>query len=160
MISQIQWAGYGAALAGARPDPDLAEQALTQSADRRCSSNIDATMGNRMTAELFDLPARSRSSPAAMAASASAWRADWRKPAPTIAVVGRNEAKSNAAVAELRAARRQGDLRRRPTSPTRRGRRHGRARQRELGRIDILVNNAGINIRKPPHALDSRNGTA
>ena len=31
---------------------------------------------------------------------------------------------------------------------------------RELGRIDILVNNAGINIRKPPHVLDSRNGTA
>ena len=26
----------------------------------------------------------------------------------------------------------------------------------ELGRIDILVNNAGINIRKPPHALDTR----
>ena len=31
---------------------------------------------------------------------------------------------------------------------------------RELGRIDILVNNAGINIRKPPHALESRSGTA
>ena len=26
----------------------------------------------------------------------------------------------------------------------------------ELGRIDILVNNAGINIRKPPHVLDTR----
>ena len=28
MIRQIQWAGYGAALAARRPDPDLAEQAL------------------------------------------------------------------------------------------------------------------------------------
>ena len=36
-----------------------------------------------------------------------------------VAIVGRNEAKSNAAVAELDARRRQGDFRRRPTSPTR-----------------------------------------
>jgi 2-deoxy-D-gluconate 3-dehydrogenase len=71
-----------------------------------------------------------------------------------IAIVGRNEAKSTAAVAELR---RQGvraisvtadvtdkaavaDMVARTGS--------------ELGRIDILVNNAGINIRKPPHALE------
>jgi 2-deoxy-D-gluconate 3-dehydrogenase len=70
-----------------------------------------------------------------------------------IAIVGRNEAKSTAAVAELK---RQGvraiavtadvtdkaavaDMVARTAS--------------ELGRIDILVNNAGINIRKPPHAL-------
>ena len=71
-----------------------------------------------------------------------------------IAIVARNEAKSNAAVAELR--------------------QHGvkaisvvtdvtdkaavavmvERVKRELGRIDILVNNAGINIRKPPHVLD------
>jgi 2-deoxy-D-gluconate 3-dehydrogenase len=71
-----------------------------------------------------------------------------------IAVVARNEAKSNDAVAELR--------------------RHGvkaisivtdvadkaavaamaERVKREFGRIDILVNNAGINIRKPPHLLD------
>ncbi|GAC1333194.1 MAG: glucose 1-dehydrogenase [Bradyrhizobium sp.] len=71
-----------------------------------------------------------------------------------IAIVGRNEAKSTAAVAELK---RQGvramaitadvtdkaavaDMVARTAS--------------ELGRIDILVNNAGINIRKPPHALE------
>jgi 2-deoxy-D-gluconate 3-dehydrogenase len=71
-----------------------------------------------------------------------------------IAIVGRNEAKSTAAVAELK---RQGiraiavtadvtdksavaDMVARTGS--------------ELGRIDILVNNAGINIRKPPHALE------
>jgi 2-dehydro-3-deoxy-D-gluconate 5-dehydrogenase len=71
-----------------------------------------------------------------------------------IAIVGRNEAKSVAAVAELK--------------------QHGAKAisvtadvtdkaavadmvehvRRELGRIDILVNNAGINIRKPPQALD------
>ena len=77
-----------------------------------------------------------------------------------IAIVGRNEAKSNAAVADIKqrgakaisvvadvtdkaAVDAMAEL--------------GRA---SLGRIDILVNNAGINIRKPPHALDSRNGTA
>jgi 2-dehydro-3-deoxy-D-gluconate 5-dehydrogenase len=70
-----------------------------------------------------------------------------------IAIVGLNEAKSAAAVVELK---RQGvraiavaadvsdkaavaDMVARTAS--------------ELGRIDILVNNAGINIRKPPHAL-------
>jgi 2-dehydro-3-deoxy-D-gluconate 5-dehydrogenase len=70
-----------------------------------------------------------------------------------IAIVARNEAKSEAAVAELR--------------------RHGvkaiavttdvsdqaavsamvERVQHELGRIDILVNNAGITVRKPPHVL-------
>jgi 2-dehydro-3-deoxy-D-gluconate 5-dehydrogenase len=70
-----------------------------------------------------------------------------------IAVVARNEAKSAAAIAELR--------------------RHGvkaiavttdvtdqaavsamvERVQHELGRIDILVNNAGITVRKPPHVL-------
>jgi 2-deoxy-D-gluconate 3-dehydrogenase len=71
-----------------------------------------------------------------------------------VAIVGRNEAKSDAAAAELG--------------------RHGvktisvvadvtdkaavtamvERTLRELGRIDILVNNAGINIRKAPHALE------
>ena len=54
-----------------------------------------------------------------------------------VAVVGRNEAKSVAAVTELT-----------------RGGAMVAAVTRDLGRIDILVNNAGINIRKPPHALD------
>jgi 2-deoxy-D-gluconate 3-dehydrogenase len=71
-----------------------------------------------------------------------------------IAVVGRNEAKSNAAAAELqqcgiRAISVTADV----TDKTAVGDMVART-VRELGRIDILVNNAGINIRKPPHALD------
>src|ERR1700726_4323855 len=71
-----------------------------------------------------------------------------------IAVVGRNEAKSNAAAAELkqcgiRAISVTADV----TDKTAVADMVGRT-VRELGRIDILVNNAGINIRKPPHALD------
>ena len=106
-----------------------------------------------MKTELFDLAARSPSSPAAMAASGSAWRGAWRTPAP--------RSRSSAATRRSRTPRspssrhrRQGNLRRHRRHRQGRRRRHGRARQRELGRIDILVNNAGINIRKPPHALE------
>jgi 2-dehydro-3-deoxy-D-gluconate 5-dehydrogenase len=71
-----------------------------------------------------------------------------------IAIVGRNEAKSNAAVIELK---QQGikaisviaDVTDKAAVEEMTER-----TVRELGRIDILVNNAGINIRKPPHALD------
>jgi 2-dehydro-3-deoxy-D-gluconate 5-dehydrogenase len=70
-----------------------------------------------------------------------------------IAVVARNEAKSDAAIAELR---QQGvkaiavttDV----TDEAAVARMTTRV-QRELGRIDILVNNAGITVRKPPHLL-------
>jgi 2-dehydro-3-deoxy-D-gluconate 5-dehydrogenase len=71
-----------------------------------------------------------------------------------IAIVGRNEAKSGAAVAEFkqtgaRAISITADVTDKAavTAMVERAR-------RELGRIDILVNNAGINIRKSPHALD------
>ena len=70
-----------------------------------------------------------------------------------IAIVGRNEAKSNAAVADSNSAASR-PYPSSPTSPTNRG--HATMVEqtvRELGRIDILVNNAGINIRKAPHAL-------
>jgi 2-deoxy-D-gluconate 3-dehydrogenase len=71
-----------------------------------------------------------------------------------IAVVGRNEAKSVAAVTELeqvgaKAISVVADV----TEKAAVANMVARVR-REFGRIDILVNNAGINIRKAPHALD------
>ena len=71
-----------------------------------------------------------------------------------IAIVGRNEAKSDAAVAELK---QQGskaisivvDVTDKAAVADMVG-----LVVRELGRVDILVNNAGINIRKPPQALE------
>jgi 2-dehydro-3-deoxy-D-gluconate 5-dehydrogenase len=71
-----------------------------------------------------------------------------------IAIVGRNEAKSVAAVAELKqrgatAISVTADV----TDKAAVADIVERVR-RELGRIDILVNNAGINIRKSPHALE------
>jgi 2-deoxy-D-gluconate 3-dehydrogenase len=70
-----------------------------------------------------------------------------------IAIVGRDEAKSNAAVADLgqrgvKAISATADV----TDKAAVADMAERVR-RELGRIDILVNNAGINIRKAPHAL-------
>ncbi len=89
-----------------------------------------------------------------MAASGSAWPAGLREAGAAIAVVGRNEAKSAAAVAELkqggaRAIAVAADVTDKAAVAAMVERVAG-----ELGRIDILVNNAGINIRKPPHALD------
>ena len=71
-----------------------------------------------------------------------------------IAIVGRNEAKSNEAAADVAARGVKAisvvtdvtDKAAVASMVTR--------VQRELGRIDILVNNAGINIRKPPQALE------
>jgi 2-deoxy-D-gluconate 3-dehydrogenase len=70
-----------------------------------------------------------------------------------IAIVGRNEAKSNEAVAGLRQRGAKAisviaDV----TDQAAVADTVERA-LREFGRIDILVNNAGINIRKAPHAL-------
>jgi 2-dehydro-3-deoxy-D-gluconate 5-dehydrogenase len=71
-----------------------------------------------------------------------------------IAVVGRNEAKSAAAVADLRSRGVKAiavatDV----TDKTAVVEMAARVAS-ELGRLDILVNNAGINIRKPPHMLE------
>jgi 2-dehydro-3-deoxy-D-gluconate 5-dehydrogenase len=71
-----------------------------------------------------------------------------------IAVVGRNEDKSKAAVAELasrgvRAISVATDV----TDKEAVSQMVERVKS-EFGRIDILVNNAGINIRKPPHTLE------
>ena len=70
-----------------------------------------------------------------------------------VAIVGRNEAKSEAAVAELVAAGGKAiaiaaDV----TDQASVEAMIARVGQ-ELGRLDVLVNNAGINIRKPPHEL-------
>ena len=71
-----------------------------------------------------------------------------------IAIVGRNEAKSAAAVAELKqAGAKVISITTDVTDKAAVTAMVERVR-RELGRIDILVNNAGINIRKSPHALD------
>jgi 2-deoxy-D-gluconate 3-dehydrogenase len=71
-----------------------------------------------------------------------------------IAIVGRNEAKSNAAIDEIK--QRGGKAISVVADVTDKAAVEAMAKlvARELGRIDILVNNAGINIRKPPHALD------
>jgi 2-dehydro-3-deoxy-D-gluconate 5-dehydrogenase len=70
-----------------------------------------------------------------------------------VAIVGRNQAKSEQAVAALAADGRTAiavaaDV----TDPIAVTAMIAQV-QRDLGRIDILVNNAGINIRKPPHEL-------
>jgi 2-deoxy-D-gluconate 3-dehydrogenase len=71
-----------------------------------------------------------------------------------IAIVGRNETKSNAAVDDIK--QRGGKAISVVADVTDKAAVEAMAKlvARELGRIDILVNNAGINIRKPPHALD------
>jgi 2-deoxy-D-gluconate 3-dehydrogenase len=70
-----------------------------------------------------------------------------------VAIVGRNEAKSNTAVAGLRQAG-AGAISV-VADVTDKAAVAGMVERvtRELGRIDILVNNAGINIRKAPHAM-------
>jgi 2-dehydro-3-deoxy-D-gluconate 5-dehydrogenase len=71
-----------------------------------------------------------------------------------VAIVGRNETKSSAAVADLK---QRGGMAISVTADVTDKSAVATMVERtvsELGRIDILVNNAGINIRKAPHALD------
>src|ERR1700726_1902816 len=70
-----------------------------------------------------------------------------------IAIVGRNEAKSAAAVAELKQAGAKAISLTADVTEKAAVTAMVERVKRELGRIDILVNNAGINIRKSPHAL-------
>jgi 2-dehydro-3-deoxy-D-gluconate 5-dehydrogenase len=72
----------------------------------------------------------------------------------SIAVVGRNEAKSQAAVTDLKARGVKAIAVATDVTDKAAVADMVSRVSRELGRIDILVNNAGINIRKPPHSLD------
>ena len=71
-----------------------------------------------------------------------------------IAVVGRNEAKSLAAVSELEKAGGKAISVTADVTDKKAVAAMIERVQSALGRIDILVNNAGINIRKPPHTLE------
>ena len=93
------------------------------------------------------------SSPAATAASDSAWRAGWPRPARPSPSPGATSAKSEAAAAELaklgvETAVVSGDV-----ADEAQCRKLVEETVARLGRLDILVNNAGINIRKPAHEL-------
>jgi 2-dehydro-3-deoxy-D-gluconate 5-dehydrogenase len=72
----------------------------------------------------------------------------------SIAVVGRDEAKSQAAVTDLKARGVKAIAVATDVTDKAAVADMVLRVSRELGRIDILVNNAGINIRKPPHNLD------
>jgi 2-dehydro-3-deoxy-D-gluconate 5-dehydrogenase len=71
----------------------------------------------------------------------------------SIAIVARNEAKSNDAVAELGRLGAKAISVITDVTDTAAVASMVERVQRELGRIDILVNNAGITVRKPPHVL-------
>jgi 2-deoxy-D-gluconate 3-dehydrogenase len=69
-----------------------------------------------------------------------------------VAIVGRNAAKSDAAVNELKRGAKAISVIADVTDKAAVAAMVERTKT-EFGRIDILVNNAGINVRKPPHAL-------
>jgi 2-deoxy-D-gluconate 3-dehydrogenase len=70
-----------------------------------------------------------------------------------VAIVGRNQTKSDAATAELRQSGAKAISVSADVTDEAAVTAMASRAQREFGRVDILVNNAGINIRKPPHAL-------
>ncbi|THD62504.1 MAG: glucose 1-dehydrogenase [Bradyrhizobium sp.] len=71
-----------------------------------------------------------------------------------VVIAGRNEAKSNAAAADLRQSGAKAISVVADVTDKSAVAAMVERTVREFGRIDILVNNAGINIRKPPHSLD------
>ena len=76
------------------------------------------------------------------------------KAGASVAIVGRNEQKSAAAVAELKQAGANALSVAADVTDKAAVTAMAERVTRDLGRIDILVNNAGISIRKPPHVLD------
>jgi 2-dehydro-3-deoxy-D-gluconate 5-dehydrogenase len=71
-----------------------------------------------------------------------------------IAIVGRNDAKSKAAVDDIAARGVKAIAIAADVTDKAAVARIVERVAAELGRIDILVNNAGINVRKPPHVLE------
>jgi 2-dehydro-3-deoxy-D-gluconate 5-dehydrogenase len=71
-----------------------------------------------------------------------------------IAIVGRNEAKSKAAVDDIAARAVKAIAIAADVTDKAAVARMVERVAAEMGRIDILVNNAGINVRKPPHVLE------
>jgi 2-deoxy-D-gluconate 3-dehydrogenase len=71
-----------------------------------------------------------------------------------IAIVGRNEAKSKAAVDELSKAGHKAIAVMTDVTDEEAVKAMVDQVRSQLGRVDILINNAGINIRKPPDQLD------
>jgi 2-dehydro-3-deoxy-D-gluconate 5-dehydrogenase len=71
-----------------------------------------------------------------------------------IAIVGRNEAKSKAAVDDIAARGVKAIAVVADVTDKAAVARMVERVAAELGRIDILANNAGINVRKPPHLLE------
>src|SRR5438874_6230397 len=123
--------------------------------DARIKSAHDERNGNRtMTPKPFDLSGKVAIVTGGNGGIGLGMARGLAEAGAAVAVVGRNEAKSIAAVAELeqsggKAMSVIADV----TDKAAVAAMVERVK-RELGRIDILVNNAGINIRKPPHALD------
>ncbi|MET0445338.1 MAG: glucose 1-dehydrogenase [Pseudorhodoplanes sp.] len=71
----------------------------------------------------------------------------------SVAIVGRNQPKSEAAVAELVASNARAIALSADVTDQTAVEGMVASVQKQLGRLDILVNNVGINIRKPPHEL-------
>lgn len=70
-----------------------------------------------------------------------------------VAIVGRNEAKSKQAAAELTAAGGRATALIADVTVRDDAARMVEETRRAFGSVDILINNAGINIRKPPHVM-------
>jgi 2-deoxy-D-gluconate 3-dehydrogenase len=106
-----------------------------------------------MTAKLFDLTGRVAIVTGGNGGIGLGMACGLAEAGAATVIVGRNAAKSDAAVAELRqrgakAISVVADVTDKAAVAAMVER-----TKTEFGRIDILVNNAGINVRKPPHAL-------
>src|SRR5438067_1613882 len=123
--------------------------------DARIKSAHDKRTGNRtMTSKPFDLTGKVAIVTGGNGGIGLGMARGLANAGAAVAIVGRNEAKSAAAVAELerggvRAISVVADVTDKQAVDAMATR-----VAREFGRIDILVNNAGINIRKPPDALE------